>query len=111
MTQSTRLNHPGMSKQRIKSQAGFTLIEVGMAALILVVGFIGMIRAMTFTAGLMDHARRQTIAAQILTHEIEQLRLENWATITALPTATTWAAGTSSASRIARASAVSCAIR
>ncbi len=84
-----------MSKQRITSQAGFTLIEVGVASLILVVGFIGMIRAMTFTAGLMDHARRQTVAAQILSHEIEQLRLESWTTINSLPTATTWVSGTS----------------
>jgi Tfp pilus assembly protein PilE len=82
-----------MSKQRIHSQAGFTLIEVGIASLVLVVGFIGMIRAMTFTAGLMDHARRQTVAAQILTNEIEQLRLESWATISLLPTSTTWASG------------------
>jgi Tfp pilus assembly protein PilV len=83
-----------MSKQRITSQAGFTLIEVGMASLILVVGFIGMIRAMTFTAGLMDHARRQTVAAQILTHEIEQLRLRSWVEVSALSTVTTWSAAT-----------------
>jgi len=84
-----------MSKQRITSQAGFTLIEVGMAALILVVGFIGMIQAMKISSGMMDHARRQTVAAQILTHEIEQLRLENWATIIAQSTATTWTSATS----------------
>ena len=75
-----------MSRARITSQAGFTLIEVGIAALVLVVAFIGMIRALTFTSGLMDHARRQTIATQILTHEIEQLRLRSWAEISALPT-------------------------
>jgi Tfp pilus assembly protein PilV len=75
-----------MSRARITSQAGFTLIEVGIAALVLVVAFIGMIRALTFTSGLMDHARRQTVATQILTHEIEQLRLRSWAEINALPT-------------------------
>lgn len=78
-----------MSKQRIHSQAGFTLIEVGIASLVLVVGFIGMIRAMTFTSGLMDHARRQTVAAQILTNEIEQLRLRDWSTISNLSTSAT----------------------
>ncbi len=83
-----------MSRARITSQAGFTLIEVGMAALILVVAFIGMIRALTFTSGLMDHARRQTVATQILTHEIEQLRLRSWTEINALPTTTTWVAAT-----------------
>jgi Tfp pilus assembly protein PilV len=83
-----------MLRARITSQAGFTLIEVGMAALILVVAFIGMIRALTFTSGLMDHARRQTVATQILTHEIEQLRLRSWTEINALPTTTTWVAAT-----------------
>jgi len=83
-----------MAKTRITSQAGFTLIEVGIAALILVVAFIGMIRALTFTSGLMDHARRQTLATQILTHEIEQLRLRSWTEINALPTTTTWVAAT-----------------
>ena len=81
-----------MARSRISSQAGFTLIEVGIAALILVVAFIGMIRALTFTSGLMDHARRQTVATQILTHEIEQLRLRSWTEISALPTTTTWVA-------------------
>jgi Tfp pilus assembly protein PilV len=86
-----------MSRARITSQAGFTLIEVGIAALVLVVAFIGMIRALTFTSGLMDHARRQTVATQILTHEIEQLRLCSWAEINALPTTaslTVWNAAT-----------------
>lgn len=78
-----------MSRAHITSQAGFTLIEVGIAALVLVVAFIGMIRALTFTSGLMDHARRQTVATQILTHEIEQLRLRSWAEISALPTTAT----------------------
>ena len=78
-----------MSRARITSQAGFTLIEVGIAALVLVVAFIGMIRALTFTSGLMDHARRQTVATQILAHEIEQLRLRSWAEISALPTTAT----------------------
>jgi len=83
-----------MARTRITSQAGFTLIEVGIAALILVVAFIGMIRALAFTSGLMDHARRQTVATQILTHEIEQLRLRSWTEINALPATTTWVAAT-----------------
>ncbi len=83
-----------MSKQRISSQAGFTLIEVGVAALVLVIGFIGMVRAMTFTASMMDHARRQTLAVQILTNEIEQLRLESWTTVDSISSTTTWSSAT-----------------
>ena len=60
-----------------------------MAATILVVGFIGMIEAVTLSSGMMNHARRQTLAAQILNHEIEQLRLQSWTAINALPTSST----------------------
>lgn len=69
--------------------AGFTLIEVMAAALILVVGFIGLIEAVTLASNTMDHARRQTLATQIINHEIEELRLSSWTTISALPTAST----------------------
>lgn len=60
-----------------------------MAALILTVGFIGLIEAVGLTSTMMDHARRQTLATQMLDHEIEELYLSDWATISALPTAST----------------------
>jgi len=56
-----------------------------MAATILTVGFMGLIQAVTITSGMMDTARRQTLAAQILEHEIEQLRFKSWAYIQGLP--------------------------
>ncbi len=59
-----------------------------MAAVILVVGFIGMIEAMTLGSAMMDNARRQTLAAQILTHYIEHQRLAsvaNWSDLTQWP--------------------------
>lgn len=49
-----------------------------MASVILVVAFIGMIEAMTVSSGSMDHARRQTLAYQIMSHEIERLRYAPW---------------------------------
>lgn len=64
--------------------AAFTLVEVMMAGMILTVGFIGMIQAVTVCSGMMDQARRQTLAAQILNNEIEQLRLKSWPEIQAL---------------------------
>lgn len=63
-----------MSKQRINSQAGFTLIEVGMGALILVVGFIGIIQAVTIGSQMLDTAQKQQVAVQIIDAEIERLR-------------------------------------
>ncbi len=49
-----------------------------MAATILTVGFMGLVEAVTMCSGMMDEARRQTLATQILDHEIESLRLLPW---------------------------------
>jgi len=95
--------HPFASSRlprRSLGAGGFTIVEVMMASVILVVGFIGMIEAVGLGSNMMDAARRQTLAAQILTHEIEQLRFQSWTAINALPTSATslgaaWAAGTS----------------
>lgn len=59
-----------------------------MAATILVVGFMGMIQAITLGSEMMATARRQTLAAQILEHEIGKLRLTNWAGLPAAGTYT-----------------------
>lgn len=55
-----------------------------MASVILVVGFIGMISALTVGSEMLATAQRQMIAAQILDHEIDRLRLNSWATISGL---------------------------
>lgn len=59
-----------------------------MAAIILVVGFMGMIQAITLGSEMMATARRQTLAAQILEHEIGKLRLTSWS---GMPAAGTYA--------------------
>src|SRR5258708_390292 len=73
-----------MPEPRHLRPAGFTLVEVMMASLILVAGFIGMIEAVGLGSNMMDSERRQTLAAQILNHEIEKLRLSSWTTINGL---------------------------
>ena len=73
----------------LRRNRGFTIVEVMMAATILVVGFIGMIEAMTLGSSMMDTARRQTLATQIINHEIERLRFSDWTTVSGLPTAST----------------------
>lgn len=60
-----------------------------MAAVILVVGFMGMIQAITIGSEMLATARRQTLANQIITHEVEKLRLLPWDAVSALPTAST----------------------
>ncbi|MFZ5497149.1 MAG: hypothetical protein ACOZE5_17655 [Verrucomicrobiota bacterium] len=59
-----------------------------MASVILVVGFMGMIQAVTIGSEMLATARRQTLAAQILNHEMEKLRLTPWSSLPSAGTAT-----------------------
>lgn len=52
-----------------------------MAATILVVAFMGMIQAVTLGSEMLATARRQTLAAQIINHELEKLHFVDFATI------------------------------
>ncbi|SDS05865.1 hypothetical protein [Opitutus sp. GAS368] len=86
---------PSPLPRRSLGAGGFTLVEVMMASLILVVGFIGMIDAMALSSNMLNHARRQNLASQMINHEIEKLRFAPWTTtngitgISNLPTAST----------------------
>lgn len=70
-------------------RTGFTLVEVLMATTILVVGFIGMIQAVTINSEVLDTARKQQIATQIMDAEIERLRATSWSVIAGLPSSGT----------------------
>jgi len=77
-----------MPINRPAARSGFTLVDVMMGATILVVGLIGMIEAVLVSSEMQATARRQTTASQIVSNEIEVLRLKDWATINALPVGT-----------------------
>jgi prepilin-type N-terminal cleavage/methylation domain-containing protein len=66
-------------------QRGVSLIEVMMGTAILLVGFVGMIQAVTIGSESLDTARKQQIALQIAATEIEKLRASAWNTIASLP--------------------------
>jgi len=88
-------------------QSGFTIVEVMMASVILVVGFIGMIQGITIGSEMMATARRQTLAAQILDHEIGKLRLRDWTYISTTLTSAASATYTSDQASINTAIAAS----
>jgi len=64
--------------KRRPNSAGFSIIDVMMGATILVVGLLGLIQAVTIGSEMLATARRQTLAAQILDQEIENLRFLPW---------------------------------
>lgn len=72
-----------------RQTSGFTLVEVMMASVVMLVGLIGVIEAVAVASTTMDHGRRVNLATQILNHEIEKLYLSDWTTISGLTTAST----------------------
>lgn len=60
-----------------------------MATTILLVGFIGLIQAITIGSESLDTARKQQVAHQIVAAEIEKLRAGVWSTIANLPASAT----------------------
>lgn len=73
------------------------MAEVMMATTILGVGFIGMIEGLTIGSEELDTTRRQQIAAQIVSAEIERLRASAWTTVANLPSSGSISIGTNGA--------------
>jgi Tfp pilus assembly protein PilV len=67
------------------NRRGFSVVEVMMATTILLVGFIGLIQAITIGSESLDNARKNLVARQIIAAEIEKLRGGAWSAIAALP--------------------------
>jgi len=71
--------------RRRRAQGGFTIFEVMLASIILVLGISTSLTTIVFGMRAIDTARNSTLAAQILQSEMENIRLLNWAQLTALP--------------------------
>jgi len=61
-----------------RANGAFTLVEVLMAAVIMLVGVVGMIDAIKIGSEMLDLSRKQTIALQIIHSEIDQVHLSSW---------------------------------
>jgi prepilin-type N-terminal cleavage/methylation domain-containing protein len=83
------MHYSWMPARRLHRQCGFSLIEVIMASSILLVGFVGLIQAVTISSQSLDTARKQQVASQIIAAEIEQLRSGAWSTVASLPATAT----------------------
>lgn len=64
-------------------------MEVALAATVLALTLTGMIQVIESGSQMLDLSRKQTIAAQILHDEIDQLRLQSWATVSSIPSSYT----------------------
>ena len=68
----------GKMKSSFKLTGGFTIVEVAMATAVLAIGLAGMVQAMGVGSEMLDTARKQTIASQVIQSEIERLRMLTW---------------------------------
>lgn len=84
-----------MKSAPTSDQNAFTLVEVFFAAGLMLVGVVGMIQALTIGSEMLDVARKQTLAEQIIQSEIDKVRMNSWTTINALPASATITINTS----------------
>jgi prepilin-type N-terminal cleavage/methylation domain-containing protein len=68
---------------------GFTLVEVMMAAAVMLLALVGMIQVVVSGSEMLDVARKQTIAMQIIHGQIDNIRLNSWSTISGYPASRT----------------------
>ncbi len=74
-----------MVRQRPRPRrSGFTLVEVMVAAGVMVLGMVGMIHVITQGSQMLDLARKQTVAMQIIHGQIENIRLMTWSQVNSL---------------------------
>ncbi len=74
-------------RRGLRSQRGFTILEVALSTFVLALGIVTSITALQYGMRQVDTARNMTLAGQIMQSEMEILRLQNWAQIVALQTA------------------------
>lgn len=68
-----------------QQQAGFTLVEVMIAATVMVLVIMSSLGTLSFGYQLLENARFNTLSGQVLQSEMETLRLKNWTQLSALP--------------------------
>lgn len=74
------------SKQKQhQEEAGFTLIEVALSATVMLFVIAGMISTVTSGAQILDSSNRMATASNLITHNVNELRLEGWDEVSRLP--------------------------
>lgn len=77
------MNHSNQPKR--KKEAGFTLVEVALSATVMLFVIAGMLSAVTSGAQMLDSSNRMVTASNLITHHVNELRLEGWDEVSRLP--------------------------
>ena len=80
-----------MMQQKIipHQRRAFTLLEVMMAATVLILVIVGMIQVVVSGSEMLDFSKKQTIATQIIHDNIDRLHLVDWPTVQSYPASAT----------------------
>jgi prepilin-type N-terminal cleavage/methylation domain-containing protein len=70
--------HPSLRRAR---RSGFTLLEVMMAAAIMLLALAGMTQVVISGTEMLDVSKKQTIASQMIRAEIDRVHHEDWNTV------------------------------
>jgi Tfp pilus assembly protein PilV len=77
------------STSRLRSRRGVTIVEVAMAAMVMALVLTTSITTLQRAFINLQNARDLNIASQMLQSEMEKMRLADWPTVSAFPTAST----------------------
>src|SRR3954467_14146427 len=77
---------PMRRKSQASQATGFTLVEVMIAACVLILTIVGMIQVIVSGSEMLDVARKQTIAMQVIHGQLDNIRLSNWSQVSGLST-------------------------
>ena len=92
------MNH----RRHQRRSAAFTLVEVMMAAAVMIAGVVGMMQVIVSGSEMLDVSRKQTVATQIIHGEIDRIRTNTWSQLSNGTTAITLADAASPNSTSAR---------
>lgn len=74
-------------RRLLRSRAGFTIVEVAVAATVMVLAISSAILVLQSGFRALDTARKTTLAAQIIQSEMERIRMLSWNRVQQLQTA------------------------
>ncbi len=72
---------------RPRRRAGYTLVEVMVASVVVLLGIVTAITAIQRGFQSLDYARNLSVASQLMQSEMEEIRLKNWSQLQALQAA------------------------
>ncbi|MDF3058784.1 MAG: hypothetical protein K0R17_2999 [Rariglobus sp.] len=75
---------PIAKRRSFRSRAGFTIVEVAVAATVMLLAISSAIIVLQSGFKALDNARKTTLAAQIIQSEMEQIRMLSWTRVQAL---------------------------